>query len=418
MEKGFHLPLDSSGLKGKRTNKCAEETFNPSCFLEAVIVKSIMRNRWNILGLISLGLVFGGMCLYLLLNPNRTGVVPNYRFASQHWWMLKSMYPGGTHGYLYLPQFAVLFSPIDWIQPPVLGEMVWRAFGFGLLGWALWKLAQLLEVQDVGIGANARAYFYLVFLAVPASLASINNGQTNLPLSACLVLVAVGLMKEKWWVVSVLLTLCVILKPIAFASWLLAFAVFPKARVPLGLMILPLVGIGFLNPNPGYAWSQWLEFAEKCFRSYSPENLRVSDLFGMLDKWGILSPAWLASFVRAIACLAALVFVGYRTKKMGIQAGAWALWVGSVLVLTIFNPRVETNSYVLISPLLAFAAVGYSRAVEGERWKGAILAIACIGLMCDGMGKPIYRATDVWLKPLIVLLVSPFLFRMPKSWRA
>ena len=328
------------------------------------------------------------------------------------------MYPGGTHGYLYLPQFAVLFSLIDWIQPPVLGEIVWRAFGFGLLGWALWKLAQLLEVQDVGIGAHARAYFYLVFLAVPASLASINNGQTNLPLSACLVLVAVGLMKEKWWFVSVLLTLCVILKPIALASWLLAFAVFPKVRIPLGMMILPLVGIGFLNPNPGYAWSQWLEFAEKCFRSYSPENLRVSDLFGMLDKWGILSPAWLASFVRAIACLAALLFVGFRTKKMGIQEGAWALWVGSVLVLTIFNPRVETNSYVLISPLLAFVAVRYSRAVEGERWKGAILAIACIGLMCDGMGKPIYRATDVWLKPLIVLLVSPFLFRMPKSWRA
>ena len=88
------------------------------------------------------------------------------------------------------------------------------------------------------------------------------------------------------------------------------------------------------------------------------------------------------------------------------------------MVFTIFNPRAETNSYVLISPLLAFAAIGYWREVEGDRWKGWVLAAACLGLMCDGMGKPIYLATDVWFKPLIVLLASPLLFRVPESWKA
>jgi len=377
-----------------------------------------MRNRWNILAFTTLGLVFGGMCLYLILNPTRTGVVPNYRVASQHWWIFESMYSEGTGGYLYVPQFAILFSLMDWIRPPVLGEIIWRALGFGLFGWAAWRLAQILDTHLVRIGVNTTTFVYLVFLSVPASLASINNGQTNLPLSACLVLAAVGLVKKKWWFASLLLTFCVILKPIALAPWLLAFAVFPKMRITLGIMLLPLVGIGFASPNLGYAWSQWLEFANKCFRSYSCENFRASDLFGMLDKWKILTPTWFSAFVRATACFGALLFVWFRTKKGGIQAGAWALWVGSVLVLTIFNPRAETNSYVIISPLLAFVAVNYWREVEGERWKGAILAIACLGLMCDGMGKPIYLATDVWLKPLIVFLVSPLLFRMPESWRA
>ena len=375
-----------------------------------------MSKRWNILGFTTLGLVFGGMCLYLILNPTRTGVVPNYRFASQHWWMFESMYPGGTHGYLYLPQFAVFFSLIDWIRPLVLGEIIYRAFGFGLFGWALWKVGNLFGPPQGRLGITAPTFTWLVLLAVPASLASINNGQTNLPLSACLVLAAIGLMEERWWLASVLLTFCVILKPIALASWLLAFAVFPRMRIHLGIMLLPLGGIGFVNVNPGYAWSQWMEFASKCFRSYSAENFRASDLFGMLDKWGILTPTWFSAFVRVAACFVALFFVWYRKKKQGIQQGAWALWVGSVLVMTIFNPRVETNSYVLISPLLAFAAVSFWRQVEGERWKGAILALACIGLMCDGMGKPIYLATDVWFKPMIVMLVSPLLFRMPVGW--
>jgi len=73
---------------------------------------------------------------------------------------------------------------------------------------------------------------------------------------------------------------------------------------------------------------------------------------------------------------------------------------------------------VIISPLLAFAAVSYWGGAKGERWKSVILAIACIGLICDGMGKPIYLATDVWFKPMIVLLASPLLLRMPESWRA
>ena len=88
------------------------------------------------------------------------------------------------------------------------------------------------------------------------------------------------------------------------------------------------------------------------------------------------------------------------------------------MVFTVLNPRAETNSYVLISPLLAFAAISYSRERAGDRWKRFVLSAACIGLMCDGMGKPIYLATDVWFKPLIVLLVSPLLFRMPKEWKA
>ena len=87
------------------------------------------------------------------------------------------------------------------------------------------------------------------------------------------------------------------------------------------------------------------------------------------------------------------------------------------MVFTIFNPRAETNSYVLISPLLAYAAVSYWREAEGDRWKGVVLAGVCIGLMCDGMGLWINKATDVWFKPLIVLLASPLLFRMPESWK-
>ena len=376
-----------------------------------------MRSRWQFAGWGILAAVFAGMSLYLILNSTRTGVVPNYRFASTHWWMGQSMYPGGTHGFLYVPQFAVLFSLIDWIQPPVLGEIVWRGLGFGLFAWALWKVGNLFSYSHGRLGITAPTFTFLVLLSVPASLASLNNGQTNLPLSAVLVFLCLSLREERWNLGAALLTIALILKPISVAPWLLVFAVFSRMRIPLlvGLMVMGLVG--FVHPSPSYAWGQWVEFWGKLTHSYTPENLRVSDMFGMLEKMGLPNPLAFNSLARMVAAGSALLFVGWKYRRGGSINASWGLWVATALIWTVFNPRAETNSYVLISPLLAFAAVSYWTEVKGGRWKGAILSIVCIGLMCDGMGKPIYLATDVWFKPLIVLLVSPLLVRMPTSWK-
>ena len=390
--------------------------------LGKLMAELLMRSRWNTLAWSILGVVFAGMALYLILNPTRTGVVPNYRFASTHWWISESMYPGGTHGFLYLPQFAVLFTPFNLIQPPVLGEILWRAMGFGLLAFALLRLAQIVSpaTNDSQSPSSRRgiAFFLLVLLAVPASLASINNGQTNLSLSACLVLTFLAIRDQKWATASAILTLCLVLKPLALAPWLIAFAVFPFMRIPLLCGVPALLVIGMIHPNPSYAWSQWVEFGTKLFHSYTPENLRVSDIFGMLEKAWIPNNLSVNSISRAFGSFAALAFVWIRFRRRGLAEGSWALAVVTVLVLTIFNPRAETNSYVLVSPLLAYVAGSYFFTPSETKLPGWILSAVCLGLMCDGMSKTIYLATDVWLKPLLVILSIPMILPMPKPWGA
>ena len=375
-----------------------------------------MPRRWNTLAWITLASVFLGMSIYLLLNPARTGVVSNYRVAATHWWHGQPVYGMGTGGFLYFPQFIVFFTPFNMIRPEILGEILWRAFGFGLFGWAMWKLAKIHH--PIGrLGTTAPTFLSIVLLAVPASLASLNNGQTNLPLSACLIFAVLSVRSEKWIWASLWLWLAVILKPIALAPWLLGLASFPKIRKPLLLGIVPFLLMGLAHPDFHYASERWVECLEKILRSYTPENLRVSDLFGMLEKAGVPKVPLINSVTRALACLGALAWVWHSFCRKGFSGGSWALWVATALVFTIFNPRVETNSYVLISPLLAIAAISYGREVKGGKLPATMLALACIGLMCDGMGKLIYLATDVWLKPLIVIVVSPLLFRVPESWR-
>ena len=211
-----------------------------------------MSRRWNFLAWSILASVLLGMSIYLFLNPIRTGVVPNYRFAATHWWDGTSMYPGGTHGFLYAPPFAVLFTPLHLLRPEVLGEIVWRAFGFGLFAFALRSLSACNLQPAASLSAFRfpnSAFLFLVLLSVPASLASLNNGQTNLPLSACLVLAALCLRDQKWNWAALLLSLSLVLKPIALAPWLLAIAVTPAIRKPL-LVGIPILGlVGFLHPS-------------------------------------------------------------------------------------------------------------------------------------------------------------------------
>ena len=372
-----------------------------------------MARRFNFLAWTILGTVFVGMSVYLILNPARTGVVPNYRFAASHWWEGQLIYDPSTHGFLYAPSFAVLFTPIHFFEPKILGEILWRALGFGLFAYALRSLVALSFSRRL-----PSTFLVLVLLSVPASLASLNNGQTNLPISACLVLSALALRSQSWTTAAVFLNLALVLKPIALAPWLLALVVFPGIRKSLLAWGGLILGLGFVHPSFSFVWAQWGEFFEKLIRSYTPVTLRVSDLFGALEKAGILSPKGLEKGIRAAVCLGGWAWVSHSYRKMGTAGASWALWVTAALIFTIFNPRAETNSYVLISPLLAYAAVSYWQEAEGGKWKGIVLAAACIGLMCDGMSKPIYLATDVWFKPLIVLVVSPLLFRMPEAWKA
>ena len=156
-----------------------------------------MSRRWNILAWSILATVFLGMSVYLLLNPTRTGVVPNYRMAATNWWIGQPVYGGGTHGFLYFPQFIIFFTPFNLIRPEILGEILWRAFGFGLFGWSLWQLAGISNRQHSRMRAADPTRLWIVLLAVPAALASLSNGQTNLPLSACLVLAVLAVRGER-----------------------------------------------------------------------------------------------------------------------------------------------------------------------------------------------------------------------------
>lgn len=345
----------------------------------------------------------------LVLLPARTGVVHEYRMASIRWWASEPLYGVGppTHGFLYFPTAAVLFSPFTWL-PALAGGIMWRAVGWVIFSFGLFRLSRLALFRLSC--PTDKAFRLLVLLAVPAALAALQNGQANLHLGGLFIHCAVDLWMGRYVRSVTLLVIAVALKPIALPLLLLSVAIFPPMRKPLVWLAPAFVLVGIAHPQTGYAIEEWRQCLFNLGRAVRPEQLRVSDLFGMLEKTGMgRLPSGIEMGLRLGAAVAALFIVAWTARRFRREVAVWGLWSAGTLFLMLFSPRTETNSYVLFSPVAALAALLQTYSPSGRRWAGACLGGICGGLMCDGMGKTIYLATDVWLKPLLAVASVPLL---------
>jgi hypothetical protein len=77
--------------------------------------------------------------------------------------------------------------------------------------------------------------------------------------------------------------------------------------------------------------------------------------------------------------------------------------------LLLFNPRTETNSYVLIAP---FVGLLVASAAQNPKLPGRFLALAGFALIlsCENWG-PLHKLTNLWLKAAASLVFGGFLIR-------
>ena len=79
-----------------------------------------VRNAWLAYAMALVGVAA------VVASGSKRSVVPAYRLAAQHWFAGENIYSGDGHGFIYLPQAAVLFGPFA-VLPPVLGGILWRS---------------------------------------------------------------------------------------------------------------------------------------------------------------------------------------------------------------------------------------------------------------------------------------------------
>jgi hypothetical protein len=327
-------------------------------------------------------------------QPDRRTVTPEYREASEKWWASQPRIYTERNGFLYLPQAAILYTPFALLPKPV-GEPLWRLVMLATLAAALWMGAKKL-------GGQKCCQFFLIatLLVLPSSFASARNGQVNMLLAATYLLAGFSIAARHWWKAALFFTIALALKPISLAPILLAAVAFPHLIIPLIVGTVLLVGLSFAHSDPSYVIQQYKDFWECCVSNGGrPTGHSWCDIAGMFRTFGWQPGHELMWVTRALAALLALGLALRAARRPDpIRASLSVMLVGGIYLM-LFNPRTETNSYVILAAFIALAG-----AYEFVTNRSSFRTWAFVGLAIvwgsENYGWPIFPLTNLWLKAL------------------
>ena len=346
-------------------------------------------------------------------RPLKRTVTPTYHQASRDWAERKTLYEG-TSGMHYLPPFVALYAPFEWMPLPV-SEVVWRVLGTAMIAGGLWGICRHCSQRRELLH---RDFFFVSLLSLPLCLPAIRNGQANATMAGLFLLATVGLMERRSWWTAVCLGLAVAVKPLGLAAVGLAVAVSPALilhciAATTGVLLLP-----YATAPAAYVTSQyqaaWLNLRECAVIS---EN-RFADLNGIIRAFGVELNGNAGLAVRALAGLAMFLLCVTWVRRQSEPERSLSWFGFSALYLMIFNPMTEANSYVILAPGFALAAVlawnrGFHR--TGFFWAAAVLSMGLLpNLVRPWFGNSFAL---VW-HPIMALLLLGWLTGVVVSQRA
>ena len=350
---------------------------------------------WTIFNLVILILVWR--------DPGASSVVGNYRQAALGWWAGRDIFGGAIDGFLYLPSFAVLYTPFAILGEP-WGDILWRLVSVGALTYAVWHAIRLYLPAR-----SFEAFGPVLLLILPAGSAALRNGQATTLLLALMLLAAVAVAQQRWWPAAVLLGLALAVKPLAVVLLLLAGALYYRPLAPrLVLCVILVLALPFLRPDPAAAWHLYGLGLDKLLASAAPGPRAWSDITGLLDAIGLsASPVALTGL--RLATAAATLAIGYLAlRRQDGEIAALDLFALSICYLMLMNPRTEENTYIMFATVMGLFAVLLAQR-EHRLARSWLLAAFCIALGNQAYGNWIFRPTVLWLKPLLCLVFLPTL---------
>ena len=350
----------------------------------------------------------GVISVLVAVDPIRHSATLEYQRATDNWWSAKTLYRS-RNGYLYLPQFAVLYTPFE-LLPDRVGEPLWRLTCMASLAWALWAAASRLAPEN-----KAAVFLVATVLILPSTFSSARNGQVNMPLAACFLLTALALARERWWPAAVFLVLTLALKPISLAPILLCGVLYPHLRLPLFVSLFIMAIAPLAHFNPAYAAGEYSAFAHNLGQAGNPKGQSWCDFAGMLHVFRVELPSSLQLVIRALAGVLTLGLCWKVRKGTDALRAAFVFLFLSTIYLMLFNPRTETNSYVMLGAFVAVWA-----AVEGLVCRRADIALwaslLAMVLGTENFGWPIFPLTNLWAKALATSALGVWLaFRVLKT---
>lgn len=336
-------------------------------------------------------------------------VVSIYRQASLNWISGQSLYLLNGHGYLYLPQGAIVFAPWG-IMPATTCEFVWR--------WSIILVAAVSAFRMTKLfNGDTRYFFAISVVSILLGMGAARIGQSTVMIMGLNILAVVEMSERHWWRATLLLTLAFAFKPLGIVLMLLAAALRPQMSYRLAISLLLLAVAPFLTQRPDYVLSQYQECVENMRQTFHVgETEYWAQLFGMLKVFHLEPPAAAKTLTRLVFALATLFVCWKATRQLTAQRSAFYMVAFATVYLMLFHSRTEGNTYAMVGPIYgALIADAANRRKKFFAVIGLVLAVA-FTLLHYEFGKLLTPAPrEVWVSPLVCVLVTSYLLFLWKN---
>jgi hypothetical protein len=357
---------------------------------------------WDIGALAVWVIIFLGLAIRTLANPNRATAFTVYRLAGNHWLSAQHLY-GDWRGFVYSPLGAIFFAPLA-LLPPGWGNLCWTWLNAGI--FLLGVHALLGSGIYPGIKPGYHGIVYV--LLIPLVLGNLDTSQAN-PMVIGFVLLAVAAMPaERWNGAALCVAAATYIKIYPLAVGLLLFLLAPRRlgwRLLLALLVLGL--LPFLFQHWSYVsqqYHEWIATRSADDRRLYPIKDVPLDLwfllvrFGHLPIPGIVYSAFqvLSGGLIAVFCLFG-IHKGWPHERL---LGGLLAWVCTWM--TLCGPATELQTYVLLAPVVVLTLVEACLHLQ-KRWLQVGL-LSVYALLVLAVARTSFLPS---LKSLWVLTIQP-----------
>ncbi|MSQ96614.1 MAG: DUF2029 domain-containing protein [Gemmataceae bacterium] len=353
------------------------------------------RSRWEKAALLLWGAILLFVSVRVFLSPDSKTVYPIFSASGRFWWTGIDLYephrPTDVQdGYRYSPTFAILVTPFAML-PDSIGGIAWRLFNAGALFVALWWL--LRTVLPTNGLPNVLAW--LLLLTIPLTLQSVNNGQANLLVVACMLGTVAAVSQERWNLASALLAIAFLCKLYPLALGMVLILLYPRQlvwRIPLAAVAS--LAAPFLFQQPVYVadqYAKWIAVLRADDRASCVLENMYRDLWLLIHLYGLPISRTVYTFVQMLAGIGVAALCWHR------QRAGWSeskLLTSTLALVTawmmLLGPATESSSFVLLAPSFAWSVLEAWKANERNARHGLLwgsCAIFVIAVVVGGINK-------------------------------
>ncbi|MGI9275547.1 MAG: glycosyltransferase family 87 protein [Endozoicomonas sp.] len=338
-------------------------------------------------------------------DPTGRTVADNYLEGARRWLNEDNVYYG-PRGFLYLPEFAFLYSFLVPL-PLWLSEAAGRLLQLGVLVSGLFAFSRFMGKP------GEKSFFPLMSLVVfPVCFSSIRNGQTNIAILGFMLLAVVALSRKQWNAAGVFMTFGLLFKPTFIVFYLLAGALHRPMYWRLAAGILMAFLVPALFKGLDYVVQQHINFLvmmQEAFQ-FGVHKADWASLFGIFPQLtGYFVPEKIQMAVRLLLAPVVLFLAWLAGRRYNTGMSAYYIYALAACYLMLFNPRNENNDYAILS-----AAIGFWMAASVHRYQSRTLLYFCIFMLLGILAAweisvRLTPGMDAWVTPLIATVFTLFI---------